>query len=323
MNEFIGREIDFAVAVEGTRGTAESVASKNVRKVTADLTPMVEKVIDDSTFGRLEDSENSRIVRRWSEGNVEGIVHVDVLGYYLTNLYGSKATTEPETDVFQHIFTLEQNIQHPTLTGFIKEAGVRQLKVPNLVFSSFEINATTDNYVRYSGSIMGKESIADTSTIPALDNEYDFIGKDVTVKQATTLVGLGSADAIKAKEISVSWETNAEADYVFGDDSPDNIYNKQFTITGSFTRNFSDTVFANLYQSDEYRYMSITIEGDAVLGDEKPTIELILNKVSITNQSTSAGADDLVTETVEFKAFYNAVDTQQSRVRIINITENY
>jgi len=323
MSEFIGRQIDFALAIETTRGVAETTADRNVRKVTASLTPKVEKVIDDTTFGRLEDSENSRIVRIWNEGEVEGIVHADVIGFYLNNIYGSVATTELETDVYQHVFNLAQNIIHPSLTFFIKEAGVRQLKVPGGVLSTMEITATTDNFVRYTASIMGKEAVTDSSTIPALQVENDFIGKDITVKIATTQAGLSSATALKLKEVNVSFETNAEADFVFGNISPDDIYNKQFSISGSFSKNFVDTVFADLKISDEYRYMSIAIEGSQDIGSEHPTIVLIMNKVSITDHETDSGADDLVTETVSFKAFYKSEDNKQSEITLINSTVSY
>jgi len=323
MSEFIGRQIDFALAVETSRGVAEATANRNVRKVTANLTPKVEKVIDDTTFGRLEDSESSRVVRKWSEGDVEGIVHADVIGFYLNNIYGGTVSTELETDVYQHVFNLAQNIKHPSLTFFIKDAGVRQLKIAGGMITSLEITATTDNFVRYTANLLGKESVTDSSTIPTLQVENDFIGKDITVKIATSQAGLSSATALKLKELNVSFETNAEADFVFGSYSPNDIYNKQFSITGSFTKNFEDTIFEDLKQSDEYRYMSIVIEGSQSIGSEFPTIVLIMNKVSITEHERESGADDLITESVSFKAFYNSVDAKQSEITLINSTVSY
>jgi len=323
MSEFIGRQIDFALAVETSRGVAEATANRNVRKVTANLTPKVEKVIDDTTFGRLEDSESSRVVRKWSEGDVEGIVHADVIGFYLNNIYGDTVSTELEVDVYQHVFNLAQNIKHPSLTFFIKDAGVRQLKIAGGMLTTLEITATTDNFVRYTANLLGKEATADVSAIPALQVENDFIGKDITVKIATTQGGLTGATALKLKELNVSFETNAEADFVFGSYSPNDIYNKQFSITGSFTKNFEDTVFEDLKQSDDYRYMSITIEGSQSIGTEFPTIVLIMNKVSITEHERESGADDLITESVSFKAFYNSVDAKQSEITLINSTVSY
>jgi len=323
MSEFIGRQIDFGIAVEGTRGTAESVAERNVRKVTANLTPKVEKVVDDTSFGRLEDSSRSRVVRKWSEGDIEGIIHADVIGFYLNNLYGSLATTEIEIDVYSHVFNLDQDIKHPSLTFFIKDAGVRQLKVPGGMVSSFEIQASVDSFVRYTANIMGRESETDASTYPALQTEYDFIGKDITVKIADTEAGLSGASALKLKDLNVSWETNAEADFVFGAYSPNDIYNKQFSISGSFTKNFEDTTFEDLYNSDDFKYMSVVIIGDQEIGDEHPTLNLVMNKVSITEHERTSAPDDLVTESVSFKAFYNTADSKQSQMTIINETVTY
>jgi hypothetical protein len=323
MSEFIGREIEFGIASESTRGTAESSADRNVRKVTANLTPKVEKVIDDTSFGRLEDSASSRVVRKWSEGDIEGIVHADVIGFYLNNLYGDLETTEIETDVYSHVFNLGQNIKHPSLTFFIKDAGVRQLKVPGAMLSTFEITATTDSFVRYTANLMGRQSETDNSTFPALQTENDFIGKDITVKIATTEAGLSSASALKIKDLNISFETNVEADFVFGNYSPNDVYNKQFSISGTFTKNFENTIFEDLYNSDDFRYLSVKIVGEQLIGTENPTIELVLNKVSVTEHERTSASDDLVTETVSFKAFYNVADEKQSQVTIINETITY
>ena len=195
MSEFIGRQIDFALAVEGTRGTAEATAERAVRKVTCNLIPKSERVTDDTTFGRLEDAERVRTVRKWSEGDVEGIVHVDVIGYYFYNIYGD-VVSSADGSAYKHEFSLDQTILHPTLTFFVKDADVRQEKMAGGMLTSLEINATTDDYVRYNASIIAKEGVADTSTLPDLDEEFDFVSRDISVKIASTEAGLTSATAI-------------------------------------------------------------------------------------------------------------------------------
>lgn len=322
--EFIGRQIDFAIAIEQTRGTAEATANRTVRKVTANLIPRAERVIDDSTFGRLEDAERIRTVRKWSEGDVAGIVHADVIGYYFLNLFG---TVESNTvsGATTHTFSMEQTITHPTLTGFIKDGDVRQEKVPGLMITSLEINATTDDYVRYTANFLGKESETDVSVIPSLSTEYDFISRDITVKIADDEAGFEAASAIKVKEANITFNSNAEADYVFGSYSPNDIYNKQFSIEGSFTRNYIDTTFQDLYEGNTSKFMQIKIEGEATIGSgsANPTIILQLDKVQINDWNRSSAGDALVTEEVSFKAFYNTTTSQQSEVTLINLTSDY
>lgn len=324
MNEFIGRQIDFALAVEGTRGTAETTAERNVRKVTCNLIPKVERVIDDTTFGRIEDAERVRTVRKWSEGDVEGIVHADVLGYFLLNLYGEVASTNVAGGVYDHVFTLAQNIQHPSLTLFVKDAEVRQAKIAGGMVSNFELNVTTDDYIRYTAEFIGKEAVTDSSTIPALATEYDFVSRDVVVKFADTEAGLSGATATKLKTLNITLNPNTEADYVFGNYSPDDIYNKQFTIEGDFELNYTDDTFLDLYEGNDFKYMSVTITGEANLeASYKPTITILFNKVQVTEWERASAGDDLITQSVSFKAFYNTTDEQASQITLRNLTDAY
>jgi hypothetical protein len=320
--EFIGRQIDFAVAVEGTRGVAEAVAERNVRKVSCNLIPRSERVIDDTTFGRIEDAERVRTVKKWAEGDVEGILHADVLGYFLYSIYGAVVSTAG-SGAYSHAFTLEQSILHPTLTLFVKDGEVRQDKLAGGMITTLEINATTDDYVRFTANFLAKEGVDDTSEIPALEEEFDFVSRDISVKIASTEAGLTSATPLKLKDLTVSWNTNAEADFVFGNYSPDNIYNKQFTIEGSFTKNYVNTDFQELYEGDDFVYMQIVIKGEADIGTTHPSITLLLNKVQVTDWSRTSDGDAISTEEVSFKAFYNTEDEQQSEITVVNTVATY
>lgn len=324
MSTFIGRQIEFAIATEAVRGTAEATATKAVKKVTCNVIPQVETVIDDSTFGRIEDAETSRTVRKWTEGDVEGILHVDTLGYVINSIYGSTATTDLGDGAFEHENTLAQNILHPTLTLFVKDADVRQEKVAGALVSTLGIEMTTDDYIRYTMSFLGKQSATDSSTFPALTTDYDFISRDVTVKVASSEAGLVGATALKVKTFNIDINTNAEADFVFGNYSPDEIYNKQFVIEGEFETNYTNNDLKTLFESKASRYMSLDITGEADLGGgNHPTVSFLFNKIQITSWERSSDADELSTQTVGFKAFYNVEDEQQSKVTIINVTETY
>ena len=323
MTEIIGRQIDFAIASEAVRGTAEATAERTVRKVTCNLIPRTETVIDDSTFGRLEDAERLRVVRKWSEGDVTGIVHADVLGYYLSSLYGAPTSTA-SSGVNTHLFELEQNILHPTLTFFVKDGTVRQEKISNGVVSSLDLNITTDDYIRFTAGFLGKEGEVDSSSLPPLATEYDFISRDVTVKAAATAGGLSSATPLKLKTLDLTFNANAEADWVFGSYSPEDIYNKQFSVEGTFTRNFTDTTFKDLYESAESRFMNINIEGEATIGTAKhPELMVELAKIQITDWNRSSEGDALSEETVNFKAFLNTTADYQSKVTLQNLTASY
>jgi len=70
--------------------------------------------------------------------------------------------------------------------------------------------------------------------------------------------------------------------------------------------------------------MQIEIEGEADIGGgNKPKLTILLNKVEITSWSRGSSADDLVTEDIEFKAFYNTTDEQASKMTLVNLTSSY
>jgi len=322
MSEFIGRSISFGVAKEATRGTAESLATHWVRHTKADVIPKSKQVVDDTSFGRIEDADRVRTVQRWNEGSLEGILHADVVGYFFVNLYGSPTTTA-DGSAYSHAFILSQSITHPTLTLFIQDGSVRDVKMPGAVISSLEVTAKTDDYVRYTSSFIGKQETTTTST-PSTSTEYDFIARDIVVKTASTEAGLSSATAIKLKTLSTKWDAKAISDFVFGSTSPDNIYNGAFAITGKFSRNFLDTTFEDMFENDTQVYMQIAITGTADLGGGvNPSLTILLNKVQVTDWQRTGNVNDLVTEEITFKAFYNSDDSQQSQVTLVNATTSY
>jgi hypothetical protein len=321
--DIIGRQVEAGFALEETRGTAESVAEKWARNVTANIVERAEKVVDDATRGRLEDSEGARIVKKWVEGDLQGIVHADTLGYLLYCLYGAVSTQTVSGSVKDHTFSLAQDIQAPTLSIFAKDGGVQQRVFNGGVLSSLEISAVLDNYVRFTASFMARAGASNSDT-SSYDTEYDFIGKDVSIKFADSEAGLSGATAIKAKEVTINWDRGLIADHVLGQYTPNDHLAGKMAIEGEFTLNFDATTFKDLYLADTYKYMQIKIEGDADIGSgNHPTITALLNRVQIMDWNREGGNDEVVTQPVSFKAFYNPTDSEQSTVIVRNLTAEY
>jgi len=321
--EIVGREIEFGVATEATRGSAETTADKWMRKVTANVVERATHALDDSTRGRLEDGEGRRKVQSYIEGDVEGILHADVIGWLLANIYGVVVTSTVTGSVKSHLFTLRQNIQHASLTLFAKDGSVQQSTFSNAMINTLEISAAIDEYVRFNASFLASVGASNSAT-PSYDTEYDFVARDITVKIADTEAGLAGATATKVKDLSVKWDQGLIRDHVVGAYTPDDIYNARLMIDGNFTLNFADETFKDLYLGNSAKYMSITIAGEADLGSgNNPTVTIVLNKVQFMDWNRAGGANELVTEPISFRAFYNPTDSEQSTVTLKNLTSAY
>ena len=116
MAEIIGREIEFGVATEAVRGTAETTADRWARKVTANVVERASHAVDDTTVGRFEDGMGRRVTQTFIEGELNGILHVDMIGWFLANVYGICNSTLVAGSVYSHVFSLKQDSNHIALT---------------------------------------------------------------------------------------------------------------------------------------------------------------------------------------------------------------
>jgi hypothetical protein len=320
--QIVGRQIEVGFAIESSRETPESVAQKWFKNVSADVIPRTQKVIDNNKRGVLEDSEGARVVREWFDGDVAGILHIDGFGYLLLNLYGQVATSTVSGSVKSHEFTMDQTTEHPTLSVFRKDGDVEQKVYGGGVINTLELSATTEDYVRLQANVIAGNE-AENADTPSYDTEYDFIGRDITVKVADSEAGLGAASALSLKTVNIRFDTGAISDFVLGSRNPSN-YNAKMGIEIEFSKNYVDTVFEDLFKADTYKYMQIKIEGEANLsGSYKPTITFVFNKVQVQSWERAGGADELVVETIVAKAFFNNTDSEQSKCTLQNLTESY
>lgn len=310
-NEFIGKQIEVGISKEASRGVAESTCSRWLKKVKADLMVKAEKIIDDSTRGRLEGGEGARIVKTWVEGTLEGIVHADAIGFLLYNIYGASTDTG-STGNYSHAMTLAQSIVHSTFTLFSHDGAVKKQKFNGGMVNKLEISASVDDYVRFKAEITAIDT-ASSALTPSYLAESDFIGKDITIKVADTEAGLAGATAVKVKNATIKMDTGMIRDHVFGALTPDNLYNSNLNFQLSITLNHSDTTFLDLYKAETYKYVSVAIKGSG-----NPALTFVLNKAQVVEWAKTGDADKLVTEEVTFQAFYNATDSCQTKCTLVN-----
>lgn len=323
MADIIGRQIEVGVSTEYTRKTGKTTVEKWVKKITGTFLKKKDTKVDESAYNRLEGAPNERIVKTWIEGSIEGNVHADAIGYFFYNLYGADTESAAGTGGYKHTFSLSQSIQHATLSFFAKYGAIVQEMYNGCMVQDLEISAKPDDFVKFKASILGINNAANSAT-PAYDTEYDFVGRDVSVKVATTEAGLAGATALKLNEATIKWANNLAEKQVLGAYTNDDIENTELAIEGSISGYFDGTTLKGYEEANTPIYMKIVIEGEAVIAvNQKPTITLILNKVLLKNRGISGGANEKILETFDFKAYYNTADTEASTLELINLTAEY
>jgi len=323
MSEIIGKQIELGIAVEENRGTPQGSAEKWVKNVSATIVERAEKVDDDSNRNRIEDSLGTRLVSKHIEGELAGIIHADTIGYLLYNIYGAVSSALVGSGVYDHTFSVGNSISHPALTFIAKDGANSQDAFTNGMVGTLELTATVDDYLRFSANVEATEASVNADS-PSYDTEYDFVGKDVEIKFADTEGGLSGATATKAKSVTVRWDQGLTRDPVLGSYTPDDIYNTMHAIEVEFTPNYTDDTFKDLYTSDTYKYMQITITGSQTIGGSyNPTITLILNRVQVKDWNRDSGRDEIITQPITAKAYFNEIDGEASSLVLRNLTTEY
>lgn len=321
--EIIGKQIEVGVSVEATRGVVPATVSKWVRNSSVNLLEKAESVTDEATRGVFEDSEGRRITKTFIEGDIEMPLFLESVGYLFYNLYGGVTSTVVSGAIYSHVFALAQSSLAPSLSFFVKDGGVQELAMSNSHINTLEITANPEEYVTIKTGILATKA-TDSVLVPSYTTERDFIGKEVVVKLADTEAGLAGAIGICVKDLSVSFDKGLISDYCLGSVIPTNIYTSKMSIEGSFTKNFDSEIYKDLYLGAGTKYMSIAITGDTVIsGTTYPSITLVFNKVQINDWKRGGGKDDLVTEEISFKAYYNSADAKASKITVVNSTTVY
>ena len=322
MSEIIGRQLEFGVGVEETRGTT-SPSPVWIRNISANVLEKAEHAQDESVRGVFEDGDGRRVVKKHIEGDVEMNCFANVFGYFAYNLYGGVTSTLVAGSVYDHVFEMEQSSIAPSLSLFAKDGDVQQLAFKNAHVNTLELSATTDDYVKVNVGFIGKEAANDTSA-PSYDTDYDFIGRDITIKVADTEGGLAGAAALCVSEVTLNWDKGLLLKHCLGAYVPNDIYRSKMSIEGSINKTMIDEAYKDLFLGDIAKYVQITIEGETPIASaHKPTIKITLHKVMFNGWDRSGGKDELVTEDIEFKAYYNASDNKGSKLEVRNTTDEY
>jgi len=324
MATIIGRQIDVGIGKESVRGTPVA-PSFWLPAIGKDMEDTFELAKDEAARGVIETDEDAQVIKRMSEGDIEGLVRDKSIGLLFLNLFGSVVTTpnSPEAGVHTHDFSVAQSVQHPSLTVALKHAN-ENVRFALSMLSAFEMSVELGDFVKYTASFMGKKGASGSDTV-SYTTENEFVAQHATVKFATNLAGLAAAVATKVKSVTLSFEKNVETDDVVGSNEPNDILNKEFRVSGTVELLYTDTAFKALAVAGTQQAMRLTLLNTAVTigASSNPKIEIDLAKAKFEEWSRDSGANDLIRQTLTFEAYYSVTDAKMITGKLINTQASY
>lgn len=325
MAKFIGRQLSVGIAKEATRGTGVA-AQFWIPKTDVTVDDIIMSAQDDSSIAVIEDAINQEVTTKAMQGSLAGRVYDKSFGLLLLAVLGSQATTTTsgESAVYDHAFTVGESAQHPSLTISVADANTpssgagiwHTLCMIDQLTIDFEVN----KFFTYKADFKGNSNVAQSVTA-SFTSENGFDPQDGTVTTAANISGLASPVTVKVKKGSIIIKKNIEEDYVIGSQTAADRLNKQFTVEGTLELFYNDRVFidtdmlADLAQAIRISFTNTRV----TLGStSNPVIQITLAKAKIQSVAKKAANNNIVSETIKFKAFYSLADIEMIDVLLRN-----
>ena len=325
MSKFIGRKLNIGIGKETVRGTAATIAFW-LPKMDVSIDEKVEQVVNEASIGTIADSEKVETTSLASEGSITGRIEQTTHGLILKALFGGETSTAVAGDatVYDHLFTVDETAQHPSLTIGVSspnETGAASRAYTLGMIDSYDFSAEIGKYPTYKLGFRANTSAVATLT-PTYTTETAFLPQDGIVKFASTLAGLTAASAIVLKKASISIKTNTEDDIVLGSVTPADRLNKQYAVEGTLELLYTDRTYIDTdYVAGLVQALRISlVNADVTIGTtSRPTITFDFAKVYLTEVARKIGNDDIVSQTLKFKAVYSIADTQLATCTLRNL----
>ena len=327
----IGRLFALGVAIEDTRGSAETTAEYWLPFDDLTFDEKFDNSIADQAVGVIENTINEYRVKNYADGTFKVPMVDQSVGELFYSLFGGYAvgTHAGETIVYDHTFSVGESAQHQSLTLFIHDplAGT-DYSYANGMIHKMEIDAELKKFVQLSVSARAQKGVSQSSFTPSISAENRFIPQYMTFKYATAVAGLGGATAIKLKSIKLTIDANIEDQEVLGSVAPADFLNKEFKVEGQLEciyQNLTDFKTVALATPNVGQAMLIDLKNtDVTIGSAaNPELKITLNQVFFSEYSRPIKVKDLVYQTVKFRGTYKLADSAMVTAVLTNTIATY
>lgn len=328
MSKGIGRLLQIGIAREATRGTSPAAATYWIPHNEFDIFEKDSKVVDEQTRGVIEDSVGQSIVKQWAEGSLKAPIGDKHFPLLLYGIFGTLASSlkSGETLVYDHNVSVQQGAQHQSLSLYLDDPlGGQDYTHALGVLASLEIAYEQGKFIDYVANFKAKKG-ATATLAPSTTSENRFLPQHLAFKLAATQAGLDAAGATVIKSLNLKIEQNIEDDDVLGNIAPADFLNKHFLIEGTLEaiwQNESDFKTAAL--AGTVKAMRIDLNNaDVTIGTaSNPRVKIDLHSVVFKEITRPVRINELVKQTIAFKAHYNTTDSKMASVLCNNLVASY
>lgn len=331
MSRFSGRRVTVGFKKEAVRGTKETSGFYYYPFLSASFNDKNDKKTNDSAYGSIVKSNDQITTLQSGEGDMEGKIFSQGIGYLLTMLFGAAPTTTTDvggdTGANQHVFALANNNSHQSFTTQVIDPNT-SLAFALSMLDSFKFTWVKDDFTKVAIQTLSKASSSGTGSATFLtSDDNEFLPKHLSLFLADDVSGLDAASEASSitsfsfevkKNLTITQTTKSK-------DQVDDIHNVDFEISGSIEKYYEDTTYKGYDLNDTMKALRVKIE-DSVnkAGTTTPTsLTFDFNKVAFSNYKPGYGNSDISTETFDFTGLLKIGDSAAMGATLVNKAASY
>lgn len=288
---YIGRReaIGFGIGTDQATTVAPQVF---MRWLDQDVQPKTEIIENDSALGVVEKINDSEVVGKWVEGTIGGKINDISIGFPLYGWFGQVTTGAAVSGIYPHTFNVSQSSKPPAMT-LAKATPAGDQRYSYLTFDTLELTAEKQGWVQISSAVKARIGATSTETV-ALVAEKEFTSKNIVLKTAANVAGLGAAPSIDAVSLKLNLERPSESFFPLGGDDNPQFDRGAVEAKGEFVVRYTNTDVETDYLANTIKAMSITLTNGT------STLAFTAGKVRFVELEKSNDKDEIITQTVSF-----------------------
>ena len=294
-------------------------------KVTGEITPIVEKAIEDSSYWIIDERSNSYVTKKMSEIVLSWNARDLTIWHLLLWAFWSVSSVVKgwETIVYEHSFSRANNNNHQSFSLWLQDENVTEA-ISFSMLDTLDINVEAGWFVTYDASFKWRAITSWSSQTPSYVSENEFIAPYTKIYFADDLAGLDSANETKLLRVKLSIIKNL-IDIAKNWTTEVDLHNQQFGISGDFDAVFEDATFRDYLLNGTKKAMRIEIinTNTSIWVGSNPTLTIDIAQVSFDEWSRNSDNNWIINETVWFVWEYSLSDSKMITAKLTNTQASY
>lgn len=327
MSTDLGSQVSYGVGKEVTAGTGVA-ATYWLNQLSFAMNPVVTYTDNTAAWGVLEKANDSIITSQYAKGTLNGKLTDESAGLILLGSFGSVssvANADASGDVYDHTFTINQDIDGQSLT-FVRKDSLSTMAYAMSRIDKWALSMKLKDYVQYNADVLAMVGSSTTASVVYVA-ENEFVPKHISVKTASSASGLSAASAVSTVDsFTLTVNPNlSTSDFAAGSNDPFSFSSQGYDLSFEMECRYNDTTYEDAYKNNTPLALEVSASNsDVTIGTSaNPGLTFTAYKMYITDWARSEDLNKPLTQKMTGTIYYSSADAKAIQAVLTNLVTSY